>query len=60
MKKCEKCGSTLIPGENWYRLKADHVCCSCSEWPSYPALVKQGTGFGDYEEAILIRQDTLL
>lgn len=58
MRKCEKCGAPLVAGENWYAMKQDYVCCDCSTYPEYHAPPRQGVVGGDYEEAILARQET--
>lgn len=65
---CEKCGAELIPGQNYYTMKLDRICCDCSGYATYPAKPIRGpiSYYGsigqisenepDYEEAIYERE----
>ena len=65
---CEKCGAELIPGQNYYTMKLDRICCDCSGHAVYPTKPTNGpiSYYGcigqsdifepDYEEEILDRE----
>lgn len=56
MKRCKKCGCIIINGDNGCMLM--DICFNCNGgFPKYAPSKQQPEIVGDYEEAILERQE---